>query len=152
MNKYRKGYTLVELLAALALLVAVVGVGYSIYIMGVRGYIVSVKKMEIQQNVRSAASYIQRRLLTASEQEVAELYIDGLKTLKVGNEYFNLKDTTLRVNLEYSSSERTFNPLAEGITEFSFKIEGKRVEVTVAGGVEGKDDYFAVTFEVLLRH
>ncbi|MDN5276951.1 MAG: hypothetical protein PWR01_916 [Clostridiales bacterium] len=146
-----KGYSLVELLAALAILAVVIGVGYSIYLMSVKGYTLEVSRVEVQQNVRSAASYIQRKLLTASEDEVSIEKRDGLETLKVKDECFNLKDKTLRVNLDCESSMSPFNPLAEGIEEFTFRKDGKKVEVTIGGGDQERGDYFAITFEVLLR-
>lgn len=151
MDKNKRGYTLLEVMIAVALLAIVVGMGYAIYVMGFRAYIMSTTRMEVQQNVRSAASFIQRRLLTAAADDVEERYINGLKTLKIGNECFNLKDGTLRVNLNCSNPASTPNPLAEGISEFDFVIEGRRVKVELAAGQEGEDDYFKVEFEVLLR-
>nr|MBO2493265.1 hypothetical protein [Clostridia bacterium] len=150
-RKGKKGYTLLEVMIAVALLGVVVSMGYAIYLMGVRSYIMSTKKMEVQQNVRSAASFIQRRLLTAAANDVEEIYHNGLKTLRIGDECFNLKDGTLRVNLEFSKPGPHFNPLAEGISHFDFSIDGRRVKVELAGGQEGEDDYFRVEFEVFLR-
>ncbi|MBM7581270.1 prepilin-type N-terminal cleavage/methylation domain-containing protein [Caldicoprobacter guelmensis] len=147
----KRGYTLVEVMIAVALLAVVVGVGYAIYVMGFRAYIMATRRMEVQQNVRSAASYIQKRLLTAGAGDVEERYVNGLKTLKIGNECFNLKESTLRVNLDCANPTSTPNPLAEGITYFDFVIDGKQIKVELAGGQEGEDDYFKVEFEVLLR-
>lgn len=147
----KRGYTLLEVMIAVALLAAVVGVGYAIYVMGFKAYIMSSRRMEVQQNVRSAASYIQRRLLTAAADDVEERYTSGLRTLKIGNECFNLKDGTLQVNLNCANPASTPNPLAEGITHFHFVIDERRVTVELAGGQQEKDDYFKVEFEVLLR-
>ena len=147
----KRGYTLVEVMIAAALLAVVVGVGYAIYVMGFRAYIMATKRMEVQQNVRSAASFIQRRLLTVAMADVEERYVNGLKTLKIGNECFNLKNGTLRVNLDCSNPTSTPNPLAEGISHFDFFIDGRRIMVELAGGQEGEDDYFSVEFEVFLR-
>ncbi len=151
-KKRERGYTLLEVMIVVALLAVVVGVGYSIYVMGIRAYTMAVRRMEVQQNVRSAASFIQRRLFTAAASDVEERYVNGLKTLKIGNEGFNLKDGTLRVNLNFSNAGSPYNPLAEGISHFDFAIDGKRITVELAGGEEGKDDYFRVEFEVFLRH
>ena len=98
----------------------------------------STKKMEVQQNVRSAASFIQRRPLTAAADDVEEIYHNGLKTLRIGDECFNLKDGTLRVNMEFSNPGHVFNPLAEGISHFDFLYRRKAVKVELAGGQEGR--------------
>ncbi|MCM8900914.1 prepilin-type N-terminal cleavage/methylation domain-containing protein [Caldicoprobacter algeriensis] len=145
------GYSLIELLVALALLSVVVSMGYSLYMMSVKGYARSIDRIDIQQNVRLAASYIQKKLLNASEDEVTvEKKDDGPDILIIGNEYFDLKGTTLRVNHEWPSSA-SFNPMAEGITRFEVDKNGKRVTVSISGGEVGKDNFFPVTFEVFLR-
>lgn len=151
-KKSERGFTLLEVMIVVALLAVVVGGSYSIYLMGVKAYVMSTRKIEVQQNVRSAASFIQRRLLTAAVSDVEERYVNGLKTLKIGNEGFNLKDGTLRANLNFSNPDSPYNPLAEGISHFDFAIDGKRITVELAGGEEGKEDYFKIEFEVLLRH
>lgn len=150
-KRVNRGYTLVEVLIAVALLGVIVSVGYAVYIMGVREYIAFTRRMDVQQNVRLAASFIQRRLLTAATSDVEERYVEGLRSLKIGDDCFNLKGDTLRFNMEFTNPYAPFNPLAEGISKFDFSIEGRRVWVVLAGGNEGQNDYFEVEFEVFLR-
>lgn len=147
-----KGYSLIELLIALALLAVVTAMGYSLYIMSVKGYAKSIDRVDVQQNVRLAASYIQKKLLSASEDEVIVIKGDeSSDALIIGSEYFDLKDTTLRVNHDYRPGSTSFNPIAEGITKFEVEKDGKRVTVSISGGEIGKGNFFPVTFEVLLR-
>ena len=97
-----RGYSLIELLAALALLSTVIAMGYSLYIMSVKGYGRSIDRIETQQNVRLAASYIKRKLLNAAGDEVKiEKRGDGTAALIIGSEYFDLRGTTLRVNHDW---------------------------------------------------
>ncbi|NLX70597.1 MAG: prepilin-type N-terminal cleavage/methylation domain-containing protein [Clostridiales bacterium] len=150
MNR-NKGYSLIELLIALALLSAVIALGYSMYIMSMKVYGKSVDRINTQQNVRLAASYIKKKLLNASEAEVkVDEKVNGSSILIIGNEYFDLNGTTLRVNHDWPASS-SYNPMAEGIALFEVEKDEKRIVVTIAGGEEGKDNYFSITFELLLR-
>ena len=149
--KKKRGYTLLEVMMVVALVAVVEGMSYSIYAMGMRTYAMLASKIEVQQNVRLAASFIQRRLFMAAASDVEEIDVNGLKTLRIGNECFNLKDDTLRVNLDYANPSSKPNPLAEGITHFDFVIDGRRVIVELAGGQEGEFDYFELKFGVILR-
>ncbi|MGI6188626.1 MAG: prepilin-type N-terminal cleavage/methylation domain-containing protein [Clostridiales bacterium] len=146
-----RGYSLIELLAALALLSTVIAMGYSLYIMSVKGYGRSIDRIETQQNVRLAASYIKRKLLNAAGDEVKiEKRGDGTAALIIGSEYFDLRGTTLRVNHDWPFSS-SYNPMAEGITHFQANKDGNRVVVSISGGEEDKDNYFPISFEVFLR-
>ena len=150
MNK-KRGYSLVELLAALALLATVIAIGYSLYIMSVKGYGKSIDRINTQQNVRLVASYIKRKLLKAMNDEVTvEEKDDGSSVLIIGKEYFDLSGTTLRVNHDWPSSS-SFNPMAEDITRFVAEKDGNRVILSISGGDEGRGNLFSLTFEVLLR-
>jgi prepilin-type N-terminal cleavage/methylation domain-containing protein len=147
-----KGFSLIELLAVLSIMVVVIGLGYSLYFIGVKSYAKNADQIDIQQNVRSAAAYIHKKLLSASEDEVFVIRgEDSYDALQIGDEYFELKGTTLRVNHDYSSGGSTFNPMAEGITELSVDKHGKQVIVTISGGTVEQDNFFTMTVEIVLR-
>ena len=58
-----RGYSLIELLAALALLSTVIAMGYSLYIMSVKGYGRSKDRNETQKKIKLTASINKRKLL-----------------------------------------------------------------------------------------
>jgi len=149
--KSEKGITLVELIIAIGLIAIVITLGFMFYFTGVRAFDRNIDRAEIQQNVRHSMSYISKRLLNANNAVVVVTpIVDAPDELRIGIELFRLTGTTLRVNHNFPSST-TFNPLAEGITEFAPVKEGKMITVTISAGTAQQDNFFTLTTQVLLR-
>ncbi len=68
-----KGFTLVELLAAVTLYTILLGSVFSLYFFGVNAYKMGSIRMDLQQNVRVAADFITRELRYAHQlQQINE--------------------------------------------------------------------------------
>lgn len=66
----QKGFTLVELMVVLCLLVGLISAGYAVYIVGVKGYYNSISTMEAQNTTRDAMSIITSELRQADSYTI----------------------------------------------------------------------------------
>ncbi|HHU63152.1 MAG TPA: hypothetical protein GXZ32_02920 [Clostridiales bacterium] len=150
--KDKTGLTLLEIIIASALIATTLTVGYSIYVMGLRTFNRDAANIEIQQNIRFASSYINKKLLNASEESV-KIYKGTYSgdRLAIGNEFFQLSGTTLQVDHNYNSGHPNFNPLAEGVKDFKVNKEGRFVTVTIIGENARTGQEFSTVIEVFLR-
>ncbi len=151
----QKGVTLMELLIVLAIMGIVLTLGGSVLVMGIRSYNKDLRSIDVQQNVRLAMEYITGELLNAKKDDV---YVfsnpNGPDELQIGNLYFKLGGTTLRLDQEYDGS---FNgqPIAEGIVVFEVEEvlqgEEKKIVLSIAGGSEDQGSHLSLSTEIWLR-
>ena len=114
----KKGFTLIEMIIALSLLLSVLLLSYSIYQFGIRGYVDSVDEIENQSNVRISLEHI-----TYNLRRDKDIKING-DTLVVGSESYRLAGKIL-MNKD--------NQLAVGISEFIFtKVSPSLVYVEIS--------------------
>jgi len=96
--------TIIELLVASALIIVMLSIGYSLYLMGISGFIDNANALDEQSNVRIAIDHISRSFRRANT-----IRVEG-ESLIVGLDTYYLEGDVLRINL---------NQLATGISEFS---------------------------------
>ena len=150
--KNKTGFTLLEVIIASALIATTLTVGYSIYALGLRTFNRDAANIEIQQNIRLASSYINKKLLNASEENVKiQKGTHSSDRLAIGRELFQLSGTTLQVDHNYNSGHPNFNPLSEGIKDFRADKEGRLIIVTITGKDTQTGQEFSTVIEIFLR-
>lgn len=101
--KSEKGITLIEQLLVLALIIIVFSVGYSLYLIVIKGFVHNADALDGQSNVRIAMDHIVRSFRYSNTIKVDGSY------LKTGEDTYYLSGDVLMVNR---------NQLAVGISEF----------------------------------
>lgn len=108
-----KGFTIVELLAVLALVVLVIALAVSLQFFGTRSFFQGISRAEVQQHVRIADEIIRRELRNAE----ALSSVSGARVLGLENG-----------NLLYGSGSTARVP---GIAQISFSAEDARTVIYV---------------------
>ncbi|HOB20678.1 MAG TPA: competence type IV pilus minor pilin ComGF [Candidatus Atribacteria bacterium] len=149
-NKHKKGMTLVELVVGLAVLSLATALLYMIYATGLKQFNSESATIDNQYNIRQAMSYIGREIRRADLIRVANNQLE-LTYLDVNNNveeitYYYLSDNTI-----YKRSNGVANPLVEGITEFTYTIDGKNIKLVITSlpNAMGKD--ISVTSIIRIR-
>ncbi len=101
--KSKRGITLIEQLLVLSLILIIFLVGYSLYLMGIKGFVYNADALDGQANVRIAMDHIIRSFRYSNTIKVDGSY------LKTGEDTYYLSGDVLMVNR---------NQLAVGISEF----------------------------------
>ncbi|MGI6114323.1 MAG: PilW family protein [Mahellales bacterium] len=143
----KTGLTLLEVIFASALIATILTVGYSIYVMGLKTFNRDAAAIDMQQNIRIASSYINKKLLNAAEDSVQV----STNRLAIGKEMFQLSGTSLQVDHNHNPGHSNFNPLAEGIKDFRVNKEGRLITVVITGEDTRSGQEFSTTLEVFLR-
>lgn len=101
--KSEKGITFIEQLLVLMLVLIMFSAGYSLYLMGIKGFVYNSNALDGQSNVRIAMDHIVRSFRRSNTIKVDGSY------LKTGEDTYYLSGDVLMVNR---------NQLAVGISEF----------------------------------
>jgi len=128
MQRKQGGFTLVELMIALALLVITISLGHAIYIVGIKSFIRETTAIEQQAHLRIALSHISRNIHMTPSSRITVINEESLK----------VDDGTYRMNLTRDSLLYKGNPLAVGVK--SFKVQelegGKRILIEIQSSDE----------------
>ena len=146
------GLTLVEIVITMAILGAIITAIYSFYLTGLRGWNLSVDRMEYQQSARIAVDRVVNELLIAEEVEIRDnnhrtiYYLvdkDGSPAL------FRLRLTGSQLALERRDTlYPSYNVVALGLKDLLFYIDDKsNVHITVITG----DDQCEFTLTASVR-
>lgn len=124
--KKENGFTLIEVLAATALLSVVALVSISLFYTGSNTYVNSENRMEIRQNVRTAMETITQSIKKVNDSskikaEDGKLYVDEVN-------YFYVQSKN-----SISMNNNEGQELANMIESFVFSVDGRKVSVTITG-------------------
>ncbi len=123
MQGKQEGFTLVELIIALSLLVITISLGHSIYIIGIKNFIRETTAVEQQAHLRIALSHISRNIHMTPSSRITVINEESLK----------VDDGTYRMNLTRDALLYKGNPLAVGVKGFKVReLEGrKRISIEI---------------------
>jgi prepilin-type N-terminal cleavage/methylation domain len=132
--KRRDGFTLIEILAVVAIMSVVAIVATSLFYTGSNTYVKSEKSMEIKQNVRSAMEAITsdiKRTGDASKIYVKDITRSGktYKALYVGDNVYYYDDSKKSICMNNNNGQE----LANEIDSFTFSIDGRKITVIITG-------------------
>ena len=142
---HKKGFTVIELLIALTILLIVIVLGYSFNFYVTRSFDIATKQSEVQQNVRLAKNMIENyyqvrfseiKLLNAVEEPEEDyqiIYVDDngiIKYQKYGDEPKDLllADLNSGINMQLTFTKDAYNDSLLGIK--------------VAGDIDGDYSYY----------
>ncbi|MGI6097040.1 MAG: PilW family protein [Dethiobacteria bacterium] len=131
------GFTLVEVLASLAIMSIFFAGVFSFYVFGMRGWQQGVSRMERQQNMRIALERITEELRWAEEikdfsdmaagYEYSEMFYSRLEE-GINKRYrFYLRGEQLVWESYLKGKVNSYNVIALGITELRFRVNGGKV-------------------------
>ncbi len=131
-----QGFTLIEILLSLAILVIIFGGAYSFYIWGVNCWQKGIQRMDHQQSARAAMDYMAEELRFACEVtiddpgEIRFRYRDDPKL-------YIFRQSGEEIVFEAKNGYSSHNKIALGVTGLGFQIDdGGIVQITVVCGKE----------------
>lgn len=119
MVKNQKGVTLIELLAAIALLSVVLLVANSIHLFGQKQMSDQTAEIQSQSNVRLAMDIITKRIRKAS-------------TISVDNNGVLTLDNTDVYKLDNNNLTQNSQPIINNLQKFNIQYDGSKITVTIA--------------------
>lgn len=122
-----KGFTLLEVLLALAISAMVFQVAYTLLFTSYTSFKRISAMVDAQENVRLAMGHIMRSLRQVAHGSQVTVDTDN-HALIVDNRRFYLNNGSL-----YEEIDGTTNELAYGITQFSVSRDGLKVVITITG-------------------
>lgn len=129
MNK--KGFTLLELIIATAIMAIVMSISYILIAEGNLAFKVVSSNSDVEQNVRFAMNTI---LSALRSTDVPLIKVDAEKNRIIAD-----KSTYYRLgNSVYESIDGTSNEIAYSIENFDISLEGNVINITITGYNEGK--------------
>lgn len=136
-----KGLTLIELIIAIGIGVAVIISSYALLDYGFKSYANNAALIEEQQAIRNVALYISRDLHRADPGDVSiTVTVDGYDLLTVGSTTYVLNGDTQQVLMDGY-------PMASGIAALDVSLSSGVVTYTITGDYSSK----TVTSSVTLR-
>ncbi|MDI6601926.1 MAG: prepilin-type N-terminal cleavage/methylation domain-containing protein [Thermoanaerobacteraceae bacterium] len=132
--KRRDGFTLIEILAAVAIMSVVAIVATSLFYTGSNTYVKSEKSMEIKQNVRSAMEVITsdiKKVGDTSKISIKDIIRGGktYKALYVDNNVYYYDGSKNSICMNNNDGQE----LANEVKSFTFSIDGRKVTVIITG-------------------
>jgi prepilin-type N-terminal cleavage/methylation domain-containing protein len=118
MVKNQKGVTLIELLAAIALLSIVLLLANSIHLFGQKQMTDQTTEIQNQANVRLAMDIITKQVRKAST-----IYVDNYGVLTLDTDIYKLDNNNLTKNNQ---------PLVTNLQKFDLQYDGNKIKVTIA--------------------
>jgi prepilin-type N-terminal cleavage/methylation domain-containing protein len=144
-----KGFTLVELLVALTILLLVIVLSYNFYYYFVRSFDISIKQSEVQQNVRMAVDFIESRVKNAS----LEIMGDNSQVQQEGYESIYVDSGIIKHFLE-GETENLLGNLASNINmQVSFEQDedySSLLCLEVTGDIDG-DNSYSISTKFLIK-
>lgn len=126
-----KGFTLIEVLAASAIISIVALVSVSLFYTGSNTYVSSENRMEIRQNVRTAMEAITQDIKSVNDS--SKIKVENGKLYVGDNNYFYVqRKNTISMNRNWEP-ENEGHELANMIESFVFSVDGRRVSLTITG-------------------
>ncbi|KAB8137491.1 prepilin-type N-terminal cleavage/methylation domain-containing protein [Gracilibacillus oryzae] len=138
MFKSEKGITLVELLAALALMSVIIALISSVHLFGQKQYRDQTAEISNYNEVRTVIALITSELRSTS----ADLIKVEDNTLKIDEDLYSLSSTHLNKNGQTISSQ---------ISEFSIKKTGTEVDISVTSTEDNNGNTQSITTTIYLR-
>ena len=124
MRRRRKGFTLIEIVVAVALLSVAALLAYSIFGQGLRLYAEESKSANDQSNVRQVLSDITNKARLTDPESISYDY----GVLHVGSNSYSFDDQTIK---------RNGASIAKDIASFEINITGDLLEITITS-ITGK--------------
>lgn len=140
LTRRQEGYTILELLAALAILGLIISAIYSFYLAGLKSWHRGIEQMDSQQSARIAMDKMIRELRYASAVEVRSdeeicFYLAGdTKTY-----LFRKAGQELVFESKLNNTTKSHTKIALGITALKFSIDQTNtVHITISTGNEAQ--------------
>lgn len=163
-SKNQKGLTLVELMVTLSLICIVFFVGYSVYIVGVKGFNHELSIMELQNNTREATKIVTSEMRQANTYTIIPYEIGVTTYVDLGTDQLKLEssDDFVRIYLsndtlycyrqnKSDSSEKT-SIIANNMSSFKVSETGpKQLRVVIKSNLDKNGKYSELTSDVVIR-
>ncbi|HHW70040.1 MAG TPA: prepilin-type N-terminal cleavage/methylation domain-containing protein [Clostridiales bacterium] len=147
--KWDRGFTLVEFVVSLFILSLLLSITYTSFYIGTDSYVRNIDDLEIQGNMRFAASFIHNMLLnSALDDIVIGKDFNGNNTLLIKKTKFFIRGDKLMVDHNYNASSP--NPLADYITTFKVSNDEGLISVVMIGGKGDNRELLSITIKVYL--
>ena len=137
-----RGFTLVEIMVAMTIFAFVVTGILLLYVNGYRSYAGTSRKIEVQENLRYALSWMARDIRQAVQLEVYDAAGRSANagptmrlTLSGGNQITYQYDAVQREVETRRSAVDTPKPIASNVTalQFTRDVHGRSVSITITG-------------------
>jgi prepilin-type N-terminal cleavage/methylation domain-containing protein len=141
MKLNKKGITLIELVIAVGLLSMVMAMGYSFYLMGVKGFLRESTSVDNQFQVRHASYTIGRQIRRADTV-----------TIDIGKLKLTYPDgSSLVYQLQGDAIMGGSYKLVEGINSFEVSKHGDTILLTIRSKDNSDDKAYEITSEITIR-
>lgn len=146
----QEGFTLVEFIVSLFILGLLTTIVFMTIEVGRTPMAETVTNLEVQGNIRFAASFINNLLLNSNLSDIRIWKGDGdSNKLLVKNTYIYLRGDKLMVRHQYSSPKDNY--LANYVTGFKASNDDGLISVTLTGGTKYKKDIVSIDIKVYLE-
>lgn len=145
---YNKGFTLIELMVALALLLIVLDLGYMFFGYGTNTFTRGENEFSVQQEIRLASGYLTRELRNTIDSSFTT---GGPKSDGYNYIVFDSTSKNIKIydNSDISKPKYSSNNCITSLTYTVNTVEGKYVMKFTITGTEG-DRIFSTTSKILL--
>ncbi len=148
--KNQRGFTLVELLVGMVLLIIILAVGYGFYFFGNRSFTEGQIQSDLQQNVRLLADLINREVRYAEVMEIIPPVVNPAH-LSTDWDYIFLYNQEIKHKRMGQPPADLFTPISQGKEfELTFSSRDNTLSSTVDGTFEGRA--YSVETEVVLSN
>lgn len=145
--KKGKGFTLVEFMVSLFILSLLLNIAYTSFNIGIDSYVRTIDNLEIQGNMRFAASFIHNLLLNSELDDITigrDIY--GRRTLLIDRTRFHVRNKILMVEHKYGAGSPS--PLADYITGFEVNNDEGLISVVMTGNKGNGTEPISITIKV----
>jgi len=146
MSNNRRGFTLIELVVAIGILVMVLSFIFSSLFFGMKTFSKSDSQYQLQSELRFAADFIVKELRNASVLTLLDSFVK-----EQGYHYIYVNNNNQLI-YEFNTEKKQLTSIVLNASSFGLLKNGTRNRLTIAlrGGL--KDQSYDVTTEVLLNN
>lgn len=141
------GFSLLELLVAVALIAVVAALAYGVLFQGLSNFTAESETVEAQSNVRYGLTYLSRQIRKGGTISVDDH--DGVTWLNIGNyHYYISRDKVIE---QAGDDAANATPLVAGIGSMSVSKNGTQVTITINSQADSRGNTVTETMDIYLR-